>query len=619
MNFSVWSQLLTRNTVSKCQRLQANSIASRMALQQLTASRFFATTTPTTYSKKSDSDDQELTDELSKVLAAVERDMEKQADMDRKFASIMNERRKPSARKPSAVDPSMISAILGSMSTSAPVSEEEEEEHDELEEIDKLTRRAMKKSRAEKEIERFLEKKKRGILEADDMRQLWKNQKQEVVGLKGNQQIWFNTKKEPTNAKYRALMNETREFVWKNRLQEADAAIEAGRFKIDDYEPLDGETGFDKYGAPVKNVPESKYEEIELKYNNGEAITAEEEALLEQKAELEEKERLRAKRSSSLLDPDPLNPILLAQIGGSIRPPRGEMPLIKEDAMEQLSDKAIEDLMLKYPGLSRAGAEVVLSRVAEAFTLPDSALPEGEIEPDQKQLAISTISDELSKTTQPINYTYANLLVRIMSSKFTQTDRAFKQLAARRVKESEMKEVMYNMATIDSDSIDDDWEYFYQVLKPVINSRITRREENLGEPELRPRIVDANGVSSGIGRRKTAVCKVWIKQGEGKFIVNGKPHYEYFTRERNRFQLLLPFHVSGTLGQFDVKANVHGGGLAAQAEAIRLGLSRAISNFAPEKRFELRNVGLLTRDPRMVERKKPGQKKARKKFQWVKR
>ena len=122
-----------------------------------------------------------------------------------------------------------------------------------------------------------------------------------------------------------------------------------------------------------------------------------------------------------------------------------------------------------------------------------------------------------------------------------------------------------------------------------------------------------------IGRRKEAVARVYLSKGKGNIIVNGKDFKEYFPVDTMQYKLEQPFKMVDLLGKIDVKANVDGGGTTGQAEAIRLAISRALCELDVDNRSALKSEGLLTRDARVVERKKPGQKKARKKFQWVKR
>jgi small subunit ribosomal protein S9 len=122
-----------------------------------------------------------------------------------------------------------------------------------------------------------------------------------------------------------------------------------------------------------------------------------------------------------------------------------------------------------------------------------------------------------------------------------------------------------------------------------------------------------------IGRRKTSVARVYLKPGSGKWEVNGRTLGDYFPRSSLVSLIQQPFTATDTLGAFDVKANVDGGGMTGQAGALRLGIARALLLVDELHRKKLREGGLLTRDPRAVERKKPGRPGARKRFQFSKR
>lgn len=122
-----------------------------------------------------------------------------------------------------------------------------------------------------------------------------------------------------------------------------------------------------------------------------------------------------------------------------------------------------------------------------------------------------------------------------------------------------------------------------------------------------------------IGRRKTSVARVYLKPGTGNITINGKELKNYFGTDVLVYKVNQPFLLTETAEQYDVTVNVFGGGITGQAEAIRLGISRALCEVNEAFRAVLKPHGLLTRDARMVERKKPGQKKARKKFQFSKR
>lgn len=124
---------------------------------------------------------------------------------------------------------------------------------------------------------------------------------------------------------------------------------------------------------------------------------------------------------------------------------------------------------------------------------------------------------------------------------------------------------------------------------------------------------------NALGRRKTAVARVIVKAGTGKITVNSKDYTEYFPGLVLQYKVNQPFGLTDNVGKYDVQVNVDGGGITGQAEAVRLGISRALVEINPEHKPLLKAQGLMTRDPRMVERKKPGQKKARKRFQFSKR
>ena len=126
-------------------------------------------------------------------------------------------------------------------------------------------------------------------------------------------------------------------------------------------------------------------------------------------------------------------------------------------------------------------------------------------------------------------------------------------------------------------------------------------------------------VNNALGRRKTAVARVYLSVGTGNVTVNGKDVKVYFPSLVMQNAALKPFEVTNTVGQYDVRVLVNGGGTSGQSDAVSLGITRALVKFDAELKPALKAVGLTTRDPRMVERKKPGQKKARKRFQFVKR
>ncbi|MCS6985959.1 MAG: 30S ribosomal protein S9 [Sphingomonadaceae bacterium] len=138
-------------------------------------------------------------------------------------------------------------------------------------------------------------------------------------------------------------------------------------------------------------------------------------------------------------------------------------------------------------------------------------------------------------------------------------------------------------------------------------------------PATRPQVLDALGRAYATGRRKDAVARVWLKPGSGRITVNGRDQTEYFARPTLRLIINQPFQVADREGQYDVVATVSGGGLSGQAGALKHGIAQALTRYEPALRPVVKAAGLLTRDSRVVERKKYGRRKARRSFQFSKR
>ncbi len=156
-------------------------------------------------------------------------------------------------------------------------------------------------------------------------------------------------------------------------------------------------------------------------------------------------------------------------------------------------------------------------------------------------------------------------------------------------------------------------------LKSAVAEKAVASTTTAGHAEDSKPVLDSKGRAYGTGRRKDAVARVWISRGSGKIIVNDRDVTTYFARGTQRLVIGQPFDLSVRVGQFDVMCVVSGGGLSGQAGAVRHGISRALVNFEPALRTTLKKAGMLTRDSRVVERKKYGRHKARKGTQWVKR
>jgi small subunit ribosomal protein S9 len=152
--------------------------------------------------------------------------------------------------------------------------------------------------------------------------------------------------------------------------------------------------------------------------------------------------------------------------------------------------------------------------------------------------------------------------------------------------------------------------------EPAVAQPVTPKVSNA---PLREQELDAQGRAYATGRRKDAVARVWLKPGTGKITVNGRDQEVFFARPTLRLIIDQPFQITDRVGQYDVVCTVAGGGLSGQAGAVKHGISQALSKFEPTLRATIKAAGFLTRDSRVVERKKYGRAKARKSFQFSKR
>ena len=186
---------------------------------------------------------------------------------------------------------------------------------------------------------------------------------------------------------------------------------------------------------------------------------------------------------------------------------------------------------------------------------------------------------------------------------------------------SESKAVgLYDSLEYDSKAADDEENLAASVLE-MQRARDAEKQRRLlaAQPMERVQEIDEKGRAYGRGGRKTATARVWVQSGEGFVTINRREFLDYFPRDSDREMILSPFVATNTCGKFDVTVAVEGGGITGKAGAIRHGIARALEKYNPEYRPALKRLGYLTRDPRVVERKKVGHKKARKKPQWVRR
>jgi len=159
-----------------------------------------------------------------------------------------------------------------------------------------------------------------------------------------------------------------------------------------------------------------------------------------------------------------------------------------------------------------------------------------------------------------------------------------------------------------------------EALEPVFGDHISRVSEPRPVTDrLRKSQIDSFGRVFARGYRKTATAHVWLRRGTGEHLVNGKPYHEYFRADQHRAAFVIPFEVTDTLGTFDCKIKVEGGGFSGRSEAVQLGIVRCLAKWNPEWRTLFKRSLLSWRDGRQKEAKKTGRKGARKAFQWVKR
>ncbi|BFZ61395.1 37S ribosomal protein S9, mitochondrial [Saitoella coloradoensis] len=197
---------------------------------------------------------------------------------------------------------------------------------------------------------------------------------------------------------------------------------------------------------------------------------------------------------------------------------------------------------------------------------------------------------------------------------WTKLDQFKSLLGDYRIKPVEFRRVIYVLNRLNAIKPD----YMTDEIKAVL-AQYKREEFTRTVVKTKERTVDEYGRAYALGKRKEAVAKVWVVEGEGNIMVNGKPLADMFVKQADRESVVFPLVVTSRLPNYNVWAVVKGGGTTGQAEAIQLGISRALMIHDTELKLVLRKAGLVTRDPRVVERKKPGHKKARKMPTWVKR
>eukprot|EP01080_Neovahlkampfia_damariscottae_P001105 gene1105-10619_t len=287
----------------------------------------------------------------------------------------------------------------------------------------------------------------------------------------------------------------------------------------------------------------------------------------------------------------------------------------KEEFLHQIrfttnEEGAISKFEKEFPNLGKDQIKYIFDRLIKTLQKNESRFV------NSNELAIQKITENITETAKPIYLKWVDRHSTI-DEKFYGIEKAMLKIYKSKLKKKEIRETVANLKKYNRKDYDNDDDFLYDFLSPLhkTDSSMTKEPPKLKEYE--PKIF--GGISEGYGRRKTSHARVWVTPGTGLFKVNDKPYNQYFD---DRFQLSMlaePFNLLGTFNQFDVKATVRGGGFSSQCEAVRGGICRAIAAFIPKMGNVYARHKLMTFDRRNVERKKPGRKKARKRFQWVKR
>ncbi|KAG2382193.1 hypothetical protein C9374_005395 [Naegleria lovaniensis] len=280
---------------------------------------------------------------------------------------------------------------------------------------------------------------------------------------------------------------------------------------------------------------------------------------------------------------------------------------IKEATDEQGLLKRLETM---FPAVPKDKIKSILNKVILTVQ------PKFDKYASASQRSIQLITDEITASAKPIVYTMADIATK-PKPKMQTVLWSIRQIATKKAKEKEVEMVYERAKTLKLEEFPSQIDHIYEVLRPIHDESMKVGVEEKGITEFHPAVY--GGFSTATGKRKSSVANVTISPGTGLFTVNGKSVLDYFNLTRHHYKLMLPLKFTNTLNQFDVEARVRGGGQTGQCDAIFLGLSKALAKFIPEFGPTLEASGFLYRDPRVVERKKPGQKKARKKFTFVKR
>lgn len=280
---------------------------------------------------------------------------------------------------------------------------------------------------------------------------------------------------------------------------------------------------------------------------------------------------------------------------------------------EDLLDK----LQLILPQVSREKMGYMLDRLVKAVVNE----PE---QPDMLQAkkysgtlrSVIALADKMNASSQSGLYTVADVVSK-PRPKIEAVMYSVDQIVKRRVDARSLQHVAELGKILNESDYESEWDYLYEVLKPIHDKSKEVVDAEKNRKSYQPRIY--SGISRASGKRKSSIAHVKLTPGNGIFSINGRDYLEYFKRRTDLLKLGQPLRITQSFGQFDIEVKVQGGGTTGQRDAIKLALSKALGKFIPEYGYALSANGMMTVDSRIVERKKYGLVKARRRAQWVKR
>lgn len=300
---------------------------------------------------------------------------------------------------------------------------------------------------------------------------------------------------------------------------------------------------------------------------------------------------------------------------------------VKDMVGADATQKEIEAELLRrvkavFPHFTEGTVKALIYRILESLFF--SALPPTRTQQqkqdytiDHNDLVIQSITDEITDGGTKFSYFKFSELAGQPLPKIAAVYDSIEALAKNKIKEKQWYAVAENMLKDDPRAASNMLLALYDSLRPIHDPQDLGSTEKVLGKVYEPEII--NGVATGVGKRKSSIAIVKITPGNGRFVINGRDYLQYFANPLHKIKVSIPLKMVNAISHFDINVKVTGGGTTGQVDAISLGLARALAKFVPEYGYMFAKHGLMRRDPREVERKKPGRRKARRAFQWVKR